>query len=755
MIVPPMDKPTNEGFVLGIRTPPAERYRQLWAPGRRIADASTMFGPYIDVLTDIDFALQKDPFAHDKMMRDCQVRSCIRLRQLNTAARKIQFLPRDNSLLDVGAKEAARFATEKWDKVRRPTEVILNILDAVAKGVSFQEVVWRPDKSDFSWYSENIFPVHKDRFRFTLDGEMVMVTPQDVFYGQTLPPRVFIHHVYDPEPATFHKPETEIRLHMGHGEFDRIYPWFLWKQLVMRLGFAYLDRLAFPIKVGRYPQREEGVKADMLRYLKDLDHHRVVMWPGPESEGWGLDFIQTQATGHNVAMDWVNYIDMQIAKVILGSTLMQQPGERGSFALGAVHTQSVFGSLAEFDSLSLCDTLEHTWVRWLCELNNIPLNLAPKVVQSTGKSVDVAQIVDIMLLLCDKGFPVSIEQVAEVTGVRPAREGETLLTMNVATGESQLQHGPGSPFSNAETPDDLLKPQDTTGKRPVLSRQLSTLSKDRGITQKGSFRRTPTRLFQELAIVVENPAGTERYGVDRRGKQWRTKFLYDYGYIVNTRGEDNEGVDVYIGPDESSEVAFIIHQNNPTTGKYDEDKVMLGFESEKDARSAYFAHYDDPGFFGGCSRTPMSKFDDWLSENAKVKGKYKARELHALDIFLFPEQSIGESEVERHALTPAQFRMRAEKERVTRSVGPIKEKRIERSAKQFRKIEFDYTNLRGQEKHYVVEPYSYRYRRGYVYLYAFDVNDRSIKSFFTHKLRNVQTAGKFRPRWVVEIGEAA
>jgi len=347
----------------------------------------------------------------------------------------------------------------------------------------------------------------------------------------------------------------------------------------------------------------------MRTLLEDLDHHRSVLWPS--GEGWEVDFIQAPRAGHDVGMEFLNYIDTQVTKVILGSTLMQQPGERGSFALGAVHTQNVFGSIAEADSLALCDTLEHNWCKWLFEINNIPLELRPKVVQASGKSVEINQVVDMMLLLAEKGYPVSVEQVAESTGIRPARDGETLLKVNPMGGMEgiDLIHGQGSPFQEAKRPEGLLKISDTTpGKMP---KQGHSLAKDREITKKG----------------VRN-----------------------------------------------------------------------------------------------------------------------------LDVDLIPEKSYTtEDIVERHRRKDPQLYRQATSSDIPRVVGPIKAKRIGRFASNKFTLTFNYVNLNGEDKWYEVEPYAYRYRRGYVYLYGFDKGDGRIKSFFAHKLRNVDMGRRFRPRWIVEI----
>jgi hypothetical protein len=66
--------------------------------------------------------------------------------------------------------------------------------------------------------------------------------------------------------------------------------------------------------------------------------------------------------------------------------------------------------------------------------------------------------------------------------------------------------------------------------------------------------------FKGIAIMIENPVGSIRTGIDAHGDKWQTEFHYPYGYIYGTKGLDKEGVDVFIGNNPASERAFIIHQ---------------------------------------------------------------------------------------------------------------------------------------------------------------------------------------------------
>jgi len=116
--------------------------------------------------------------------------------------------------------------------------------------------------------------------------------------------------------------------------------------------------------------------------------------------------------------------------------------------------------------------------------------------------------------------------------------------------------------------------------------------------------------FQGVDISIENRKGSYREGTDNNGKKWKTYMKYPYGYIRGTVGKDKDHLDCYIGPNKNSEVVFVVHQNDPETSKYDEDKVMLGFDSGKQAKKAYLGQYDSPKFFGTMTTMSIDEFKE-------------------------------------------------------------------------------------------------------------------------------------------------
>lgn len=122
-----------------------------------------------------------------------------------------------------------------------------------------------------------------------------------------------------------------------------------------------------------------------------------------------------------------------------------------------------------------------------------------------------------------------------------------------------------------------------------------------------------------LDISIETDKGETRSGTDPDGNTWTTTMAYPYGYLRRTRGVDGDHLDCYLGPDEDAAYVYVIHQIDPTSGKYDEDKVMLDFSNEDAAKRAFLRHYDTPAFYGSMTRIHAAEFAQ-LVRDGKLKG---------------------------------------------------------------------------------------------------------------------------------------
>ena len=130
--------------------------------------------------------------------------------------------------------------------------------------------------------------------------------------------------------------------------------------------------------------------------------------------------------------------------------------------------------------------------------------------------------------------------------------------------------------------------------------------------EAGNYKKGHIKV-QGLDISVENPKGSTRSGTDPGGKAWSITMKDHYGYIKRTEGADGEQIDVFVGDDPTSEKVFIVDQIEPSTGKFDEHKVILGAKNVRQAKMFYNRNYAR-GWKGAGAVTEMSmdEFKTWV-----------------------------------------------------------------------------------------------------------------------------------------------
>lgn len=128
--------------------------------------------------------------------------------------------------------------------------------------------------------------------------------------------------------------------------------------------------------------------------------------------------------------------------------------------------------------------------------------------------------------------------------------------------------------------------------------------------------------FQGLDLAIEFVKGGKRPFTDDAGKEHFKTMYADYGEVRGTEGLDGDAVDVYVGPDKSSDRAFVVTQmKKGDWKKVDEEKCILGVHSIDEAKRLYLKHYDDPRFCGSIKEMSMTKFKERLATKGAVGEK--------------------------------------------------------------------------------------------------------------------------------------
>ena len=217
----------------------------------------------------------------------------------------------------------------------------------------------------------------------------------------------------------------------------------------------------------------------------------------------------------------------------------------------------------------------------------------------------------------------------DVSAIAPINKGQAART----TGKSNSKDTPEnravqtSGQENAETSlqSEVTRAEQQTNAEPTEGQ------KEAGNYKKGRVKVGP------FDVVIEQPRGSVRSGVDANGKAWETTMQNTYGYFGGTKGVDGDAIDVFLGNDLDGwdgTTVFVVDQYNPD-GSFDEHKVMLGFNSQEEAEAAYFANYEAD--WAKTHRTevtavPLADFTEWVKSSkrkTKAFAEYKVAKRNA------------------------------------------------------------------------------------------------------------------------------
>jgi hypothetical protein len=103
------------------------------------------------------------------------------------------------------------------------------------------------------------------------------------------------------------------------------------------------------------------------------------------------------------------------------------------------------------------------------------------------------------------------------------------------------------------------------------------------------------------ALVGHTTAAGEPVSLEEHKGQIRhrqdsgnSRMAADYGYIDNSR-KDHDGMktDAFVGPHRDSKRVFVVNQQHPRTGKFNEHKVLLGYKDRAHALRDYVHSFSD------------------------------------------------------------------------------------------------------------------------------------------------------------------
>lgn len=209
------------------------------------------------------------------------------------------------------------------------------------------------------------------------------------------------------------------------------------------------------------------------------------------------------------------------------------------------------------------------------------------------------------------GFPLTLEVVTTIDQIQPDANDA-----DISSGRKQF-------VVQGINPEDILNlpDVDTESVRFKVDNAAQETNTNPTEPQKhaGNYKMGHVR-FDGFDISIENPKGSIRSGKDKTGREWQHELPTDYGYFRGTKGRDKDHIDVFIGPKPENDRIYVVDQIDPTTGNYDEAKVMLGFDNISQARNTYLAAYET-GWkgLGEITRTDKAGLKEWFQSEKTTK----------------------------------------------------------------------------------------------------------------------------------------
>ena len=244
------------------------------------------------------------------------------------------------------AQEAAEFARRAVERIPAWDEVVMDLLDAVAKGFAALEIIWELSGgtaliSEMKWRPQR-------GFTFALKGggtsqEPRLLTEAEPVWGEELPPGKFVMHRFrsrSGEPA--------------RAGVMRPCAWmYLFKHYTLKDWLIFCERYAQPMRLGKFSAGASEAERQVLKeavFNMGSDSAAII------SDSTLIELLDSgQKATAEIYESLATYCDRAITKAVLGQTLTTEHST-GTYGAAKVH-DAVRREIVEADSRALERTI--------------------------------------------------------------------------------------------------------------------------------------------------------------------------------------------------------------------------------------------------------------------------------------------------------------------------------------------------------------------------------------------------------------
>lgn len=356
----------------------------------------------------------------EEMTHDPHIQSVFRSRRAGVAGRNWEIVAGEDS---TKGQEVAERIKSILASVPNFEHTLAHLLKAIPYGHSVIEILWRIEADRIG--VEALRTRRADRFTLGSQNTLQLLNP-DTGQPQGLPDRKFICHRHDPQDdAPFASPLL----------FSLYWAWYF-KKHAHGFWMIIAEKFGVPTIIGKYPAHftDEDISA-LIKALVNLQQDSVAAVPVDTQIDTQLAKVSVGEKG-NFFRELLDFCNAEISKAVLGGTLTQEVGEKGSYAAAQTHLE-VRHEIIASDARLLQTTINSTLLRWLTDFNYGPDVPAPLFRIDYKLTRGTPEFAATLKTLADMGVQIPERFVHEAFGIPEPEEDEEIL---------QAQGGGGIPF---------------------------------------------------------------------------------------------------------------------------------------------------------------------------------------------------------------------------------------------------------------------------------------------------------------------
>ncbi len=312
--------------------------------------------------------------AEEMEERDLHYRGVLQQRKLKAAGAPLDVIAASDDARDQAIAQEVRDAVLHGPGAH---DARIELLDAVGKGVSCQEVIWAVRGG--RWVPVKYHRIDQRWLTFDLvDAETpYLIGERSTGAGQYQPMAgVGARWTSSAAPLTpgkflYHRHRSKSGVPARSGFAYAVSTMYLLKSTAAKDWWAFAEVFGLPVRVGKYgPNASDDDIQTLIDAISLIASDAGCVIP----DSMTVEFIQAAKAGGSDAggiifeamADWC---DAQVSKAVVGQTMTVEDGS--SLSQAQIHAD-IRDDIVEDDVRQMCDTLSDTLVPWYCALNFPP-----------------------------------------------------------------------------------------------------------------------------------------------------------------------------------------------------------------------------------------------------------------------------------------------------------------------------------------------------------------------------------------------